>query len=272
MEFMDNIIGYYSNARRHQRTIESEEHILAINAWHLARYAIENNEKLKKEPKINFGEFICMCEKYPDLDDKDPKKIDFVNQYRLLEIATWPVTARTLVATRIHGRGFFHAAFGTSVGKYLLFLSFVSLMCIAALLVISSTNNALDCLKHQYWFLFNNSLLPFYAAGLGTCVYLLRVTQENLRWRTFDPALIPSHLIRLGLGILAGGTLVLFPDLLQNEVGSANSGSGENGSPRFGQGALAFIFGYAVDVFYAVLDKVGGQVKKQTEKNESMKQ
>jgi hypothetical protein len=59
----------------------------------------------------------------------------------------------------------------------------------------------------------NKIIIPFCVAGLGTCVFLLRVTQEKLTTREFDPAFIPSQLIRLGLGVLAGGSIVHFPGL-----------------------------------------------------------
>ena len=84
--------------------------------------------------------------------------------------------------------------------------------------------------------------------------FLLRVTQEKLTAREFDPAFIPSQLIRLGLGVLAGGSIVLFPGL----IGGPEPSNGISMS----QGSLAFILGYAVDIFYSVLDNIGGKVKK----------
>lgn len=91
-----------------------------------------------------------------------------------------------------------------------------------------------------------NTAIPFYAAGLGTCVYLLRQTQTHLKDRTFNPARIPGHFIRLILGVIAGGTIVLFPDLM-----GSNPKIGHIG---IGQGSLAFLLGYGVEVFYDALD------------------
>jgi len=95
-------------------------------------------------------------------------------------------------------------------------------------------------------------------------VFLLRTTQEKLKSREFDPARIPSHMIRLGLGILAGGSIVFFPELFvdaaSNAVSSADTAeSGATDELELGRGAVAFLFGYAVDMFYAVLDRVGGK-------------
>jgi hypothetical protein len=150
------------------------------------------------------------------------------------------------VATRIHGQGFLHAVFGTSVGKYLLFLAIVTVTFLSLLIVNIVTDNILPTV-----------LIPFLAAGLGTCVFLLRITQEKLSTRQFDPAFIPSQLIRLSLGILAGGSIVLFPDLLTPD----SEGSNLFANISIEQGTLAFILGYAVDIFYSLLDNIGGKVK-----------
>ncbi len=224
---------------------KEQQYILGSNAWHLVRYVIEHDHEIPLPDDFNTGRFLCWAEEFPDLKLDD--KICFINQYAMLEKVTENVTARTLVATRIHGRGFFHAAFFTSVGKYLLFLSIVTL--IFVYLLIANITGLRDM---------NSNLIPFSAAGLGTCVFLLRVTQEKLKSREFDPANIPSHLIRLSLGVLAGGSIVLFPDLV-GMGGDLNIGADK---ARIGEGALAFVLGYAVDIFYGVLDNIGGRIKR----------
>lgn len=237
-------ITIQNKADRAEAETKEEQRILSINAWHLARYVIEHDHEIIIPEEINIGQFLCWSESYPEL--KPEEKISFVNQYAMLEKATKSVTARTLVATRIHGRGFFHAAFYTSVGQYLLFLSTITII-FAGLLIVNIT----DMVK------MNKVIIPFCAAGLGTCVFLLRVTQEKLTTREFDPAFIPSQLIRLGLGVLAGGSIVLFPDLLKSGGSEVVAGN-EIGIKL---GSLAFILGYAVDIFYAVLDNIGGRIK-----------
>jgi hypothetical protein len=223
---------------------KEEQRILSSNAWHLARYVIEHDYEIIIPEEINIGRFLCWSENYPAL--KPEEKIKFLNQYTMLEKVTKSVTARTLVATRIHGRGFFNAAFCTSVGKYLLFLSTITLFFVCLLIF-----NLTDMIE------INETIIPFCAAGLGTCVFLLRVTQEKLTTREFDPAFIPSQLIRLGLGILAGGTMVLFPGLLKSGESAVGTGHGIG----LELGSIAFILGYAVDIFYALLDNIGGKIK-----------
>ncbi|PKH04430.1 hypothetical protein CXF72_00670 [Psychromonas sp. MB-3u-54] len=231
-------------AERAEAETKEEQRILSSNAWHLARYVIEHDYEIIIPEEINIGQFLCWSEDYPKL--KPEEKISFINQYALLEKITKSVTARTLVATRIHGRGFFHAVFCTSVGKYLLFLSTITLIFVCLLIV--NLTNLLEI---------NKIIIPFCAAGLGTCVFLLRVTQERLTTREFDPAFIPSQLIRLGLGVLAGGTIVLFPGLLRSGESVLGTGNGIG----IELGSLAFVLGYAVDIFYALLDNIGGRIK-----------
>jgi len=229
-----------SKVEKAEMETRNEQRILAINAWHLARYAIEHDHEIDLPEDFNVGRFIHWAENYPDLNVDD--KIEFVNQYAMLERAAVNVTARTLVATRIHGQGFIHATLFTSVGQYLLFLALITigLVYFLAEKAIAGTIGT-------------DFSVAFYAAGLGTCVFLLRVTQQKLKSREFDPAYIPSQLIRLLLGFLAGGSIVLFPDLMHE--GGTLEGIG------IGQAALAFILGYAVNIFYAVLDNIGGKIK-----------
>ena len=237
--------------KKRAEEIKMEQQILATNAWHLGRYYIEHDQDIEslKDKDFDIGDFLISSELYPNLEEEKRKK--FIRQYAILEKATKNVTARTLVATRIHGQGFFHAVFGTSVGKYLLFLAMMTIMFLSLLIINIVTDNILPTI-----------LIPFLAAGLGTCVFLLRITQEKLSTRQFDPAFIPSQLIRLSLGILAGGSIVLFPDLLTSATTTNESGSSNLFSNiSIEQGTLAFVLGYAVDIFYSLLDNIGGKIK-----------
>lgn len=227
-------------AEKAELEIREEKRILATNAWHLARFLIEHDHESHFPEDIDAGQFMNWCEKYPEL--RDDKKIEFINQYTELEKTSKNVTARTLVATRIHGHGFWHAALFTSVGRYLLFLATITSS--FAFLLLGKIANPV---------LYPEIFVPFLAAGLGTCVYLLRVTQEKLKTRTFDPAYIPSHLIRLLLGMMAGGSIVLFPNLLTDTATRINF--------DITHGLIAFILGYAVDIYYALLDNIGGRIK-----------
>ena len=231
-------------------TTKEEQRILASNAWHLARYAIEHDHEIDFPDAFDVGQFLYWSENYPNLSPKE--QITFVNQYAMLEKTTKNVTARTLFATRIHGRGFFYATFDTSVGRYLLFLFIVTAIFVGVLMADIKAMQILFGVSQTNTFDIPNIIIALSAAGLGTCVFLLRITQEKLKNREFDPAYIPSQLIRLGLGVLAGASIVFFPGLI-NEEGQE--------SISFGVGTLAFILGYAIDIFYAILDNIGGRIQ-----------
>lgn len=262
--------------RKHEKESRAEQKILSLNAWHLARYLVEH-EKLPEN--LDVGEFMVMAENYPNLSDE--KKALFVNQYAQLEFAAGSVTARTLYATRIHGKTFISAVTGTSVGQYLLALSAITTFFVSLLFINTTylTNDALIFFNNvdpSWWMLYfavSNKMLPFFAAGLGACVYLLRVTQEKLQSREFDPAWIPSHLIRLGLGTLAGGTIVFFPELLDHLTGQTANTNDPTHTLNYGlgYGLVAFIFGYAVDIYYKVLDRIGGEIGTATAKQKAGK-
>jgi len=265
--------------RELEEEAREERKILSLNAWHLARFIMEHNKcdsyKINVPEGVNIGEFMDMAEDYPFLPRE--KKVLFLNQYALLEQASCEVTARTLYATRIYGKHPF-AFLKTSVGMHLLVLSAVSIVFIILLA------------RHSEWF-------PFYAAGLGACVYILRVTQEKFKSREFDPAWIPSHYIRVLLGTLAGGSIVFFPELQDFLTGQqadvlaelekihqaalgnidaadkqgmqqaayqgakqAITAAGLEHKFGVGSGLLAFILGYAVDIYYSILDRIGGKI------------
>ncbi len=138
----------------------------------------------------------------------------------MLERTTKSVTARTLYATRIHGRGFTYAILNTSVGKYLLFLSSITILFVLILIAQAFSTEI------------PTVIMAMSASGLGTCVFLLRVTQKKLRTREFDPVFIPSQLIRLSLGIFVGALIVLFPDIFPSAEAAAEAASKAVGRAR----------------------------------------
>jgi len=85
-----------------------------------------------------------------------------------------------------------------------------------------------------------NTILPVLYALLGTCAYLLRSFSQEMSNRTF----VPSHSdsARFLIAAIAGGVVGLFK----------NVGIGEEATiPPL---AIAFIVGYAVDVFFSFLE------------------
>lgn len=251
---------------------DREKATLAKNAWHLARYALEHdNPKRKLLPEgFDVGHFMTMCEMFPRLNSRN--QIRFINEYAKLEAALGNVTARTIVATQIHGKSFFRAMSGTAVGKYLLllfalvtffttllFLNIFSDISADFLDIVTIPEQASFASLSLYYLVYitldviaSDIFIPFLAAGLGTCFFLMRSTHEKLTSREFDPSRIPGHMVRLVMGISAGGAIALFPDLMQTGLSS----SPDEDTVGLAQGAVAFLIGYGVELFYNGLDSL----------------
>ena len=83
-------------------------------------------------------------------------------------------------------------------------------------------------------------ILPVLYALLGTCAYLLRTFEQQMRNRTFAPS--EAHSARFLIAAIGGAVVGLFNNF--------NITQGASLSPL----ALAFLVGYAVDVFFAFLE------------------
>jgi len=83
-------------------------------------------------------------------------------------------------------------------------------------------------------------LLPVLYALLGTCAYLLRTFEQQIATRTFMPSFADSA--RFLIAAIGGAVVGLFNDFV--------IGQGASIPPL----ALAFLVGYAVDVFFAFLE------------------
>lgn len=83
-------------------------------------------------------------------------------------------------------------------------------------------------------------ILPALYALLGTCAYLLRSVKRHIRNRTFKPSY--ANFARFIIAGIGGAVVGLFNNFTVTQ--------GATISPL----AIAFLVGYAVDVFYAFLD------------------
>jgi hypothetical protein len=83
-------------------------------------------------------------------------------------------------------------------------------------------------------------LLPVLYALLGTCAYLLRTFEQQMTSRTFIPSIANSA--RFLIAAIGGAVVGLFNNF--------TIGQGASIPPL----AIAFLLGYAVDVFFAFLD------------------
>jgi len=83
-------------------------------------------------------------------------------------------------------------------------------------------------------------ILPVLYALLGACAYLLRMYQEQIKNRTFTGD--DAHVARFLIAAIGGGVVGLFKNFAV--------GDGASISPL----AIAFLVGYAADVFFSFLD------------------
>jgi hypothetical protein len=93
-----------------------------------------------------------------------------------------------------------------------------------------------------FWGALGNFILPILYALLGACAYVLRVFTNQIQTHTFAPSdLTAARFIIAGIG---GGIVGLFNTLWL--------APGSSLPPL----ALAFLIGYAADVFFALLDNI----------------
>jgi hypothetical protein len=90
------------------------------------------------------------------------------------------------------------------------------------------------------WGAVSTCILPVLYALLGACAYVLRAFTEQTERRTFAPSYAtPARFIIAGIG---GGVVGLFSNF--------TVGQGVSLSPL----ALAFLIGYAADIFFSFLE------------------
>ena len=93
-------------------------------------------------------------------------------------------------------------------------------------------------------------ILPIFYALLGACAYLLRIFSGQLATRTFAPSY--STIARFVIASIAGGIVGLFNNFGTGQLATL--------SPL----AIAFVAGYAADVFFSFIDGAVQVVSKPT--------
>ena len=98
-------------------------------------------------------------------------------------------------------------------------------------------------LLHQ----FSQYLIPFTFGTLGAMAFILRFSVGRLHKREFDPRRIPGNYIRIVLGTICGGAIVMF----------VNS---QATPPTVGvtitAASLGFLAGYSTDFLFEILDRL----------------
>jgi hypothetical protein len=90
-------------------------------------------------------------------------------------------------------------------------------------------------------------LVPFAYGGLGACAYLLVSCHRYIVTRTFQRIRRFEYWSRLLLGVIAGGTILLYIELVIIEDGT---------QINISSAALAFLAGYNVDLLFQTMDRI----------------
>ena len=229
---------------------------LVADVRRLADYAIRTGQL----PKAVDIEIVYLAERALEQRQALSPELfaGLVNAYQVLERHFPAVTADSLAATEPEQPGKIRTS---PTGRYLLKLWACTGFIVLAILLVNLSQYlnarnqppvpglsgdgqalALGYQTLQY-------LEPFFYGALGAFIYILRVTEQRLQTREFDPARAPEHVNRLVLGTLAGGAIILFINEVPN---------GDGSSVQISAAALGFLAGYSVDFLFQVLDRVIG--------------
>jgi len=194
------------------------------------------------------GNTFLLCNKLRTegaLTESEQKQL--VDYYCKLEIASRPVNARTLHASRPLAIADYAT---TGTGRYLVALWTIALLVSPVIFILQpDIIDNLEALTEDestlIWLTYrklSEYLLPFLYGTLGSCVYLLRKTEQLLHKRTFDPSRLPEHWNRLVLGTLSGGVASMF-------IQDGDLGMG------LAEGTVGFLAGYSVNMLFAAIDR-----------------
>lgn len=200
------------------------------------------------------------------------KDIDLLqNYFQILKNELEPVSAISLRATESQ---FGNDSMKTEAGKHVRRMWITAFSVLSFILVINVFQYSFEFYGGQmaqsmggegfsvmsifYWAAL--AIAPFAYGALGASVRLLRVTEQKLRDRSFDPRRVPEHRNRLVLGMLSGGVLVML---------YSSGGVGET-SVKLTEVTLGFIAGYSIDVLFSVLDGLVAALTPNSSKAQSM--
>jgi hypothetical protein len=185
--------------------------------------------------------------------------IAFEQAYYRLAIATSPVTAETLAATRATTQdpdeqpSFINRLLGYSPA--LRFTSWFALgaLCIAIFVIAAEClvyvwGQESDTNKYLWQRNLMQSLLPWTYGALGSCAYLLRSAHYYIYQRSFDLRRKPEYFNRVLLGAISGGAIILFVDYLVDD----DSGN----VLHLSSAALGFVAGYSTDFLFNTVERV----------------
>ncbi len=218
----------------------------------MAEYALETNQL---PSLVSFGDLIIMEKKFMEKGDIDDESIKTLSKYlEILSESLGTVTSTTILETRPVKYD------ETKVKNYFKKLHWLTIILIFIVIGLNFLDYYFDSmpkdpgneveLQIDWKFILDiivRLLVPFLYGTLGSCAYLLRVSEVRLRLRDFDTNRIKEHWTRLVLGTLSGGIVVLFITEIPTNP---------EASLFVTQAALGFIAGYSIDFLFNVIDRI----------------
>lgn len=213
----------------------------------LARYAVETGQL---PDEVNIADLHTILTAWYQKHEITPDGLNRIaHYYQVLERELGPITARTLEATDTHGGTHYRK---TTAGRHAIHLWVITGLVVVSILLVEwyekSYSGVAPDLKNFIDVLVR-FIAPFIYGSLGSCVYLLRVTETRLRHRDFDSTRIPEHWNRLVLGTLCGGAIIL---VLEQTIESVST---VNGVPVTAA-LVGFLAGYSVDFLFDIVDRL----------------
>jgi len=237
------------------KTTNSQISILLNDVMCLARFALETGQVPKQVQLASlYGMWARKMEQSIELTPAEVSQLTFYYQH--LEAQLSPVSAASLAATDCQGyRDCLQTEAGYHTRRLWILAFFVVALIVAlnlfqygyefySLDMAKSWTDGLVVFTFGYWAAVH--MTPFTYGALGACVYVLRVTEQRLQNRTFDPKCIPQHRNRLVLGTLSGGVIVLF----------IKAGEASTIGVELTAAALGFLAGYSIEFLFTVLDRL----------------
>lgn len=214
---------------------------------------------------------------YDPATDTDGKQTALMADYlQILEQRFPDISARTLEATEpsLDEEGKtprWRWLRRTEVGRYLVNIWIWIGLTIVAIFAVNLaeplTESGQIATTLDVWQRAARYLEPFLYGALGAFLFLLRVSEQKLKERSFDPQRAPEHVNRVILGTISGGAIIL---LVEGAITGAPSGGTQANPPANDAGtlgdlgtyikvstaALGFLAGYSVDFLFQTIDRV----------------
>ena len=222
------------------------------------RLAVFALEKGRLPDEVQLAEIYQFW--YKKIDQKqhlDEKEISRLGEYyRILELELTPVTAVSLRATDCSD---FNDCMKSAAGRFAKSQWLLTYIVFGLIATLNLFQYIFEFLFPQWavdWptglttltfvYQLSNDLIPFTYGTLGACAHVLRLTDQRIRDREFDPRKVPEHRNRLVLGTLSGGVIVMF----------FSAGEANTGNIALTAAALGFLAGYSTDFLFSIIDRI----------------